>query len=187
MLELLSHLHGPELVARFQRRCGLFLVEPARHGRGTAAAAATTTRAPPEEATVHADRPRAQLQGRWDHRDNNSNYKYEEDGCGVGVSRKQIGPSLGLCRWIELQLENSAFLSSRLCMQSKGWLAFPVCLSPPPHLHLQVVLDVYIVQVERQPGYFLVALFTIHPMIMSTENLHVHCFTYDNLQNAIWI
>ncbi|XP_035477966.1 sphingosine-1-phosphate phosphatase 2 isoform X2 [Scophthalmus maximus] len=84
MLELLSHLHGPELVVRFQRRCGLFLVEPARHGRGTAAAAATTTRAPPEEAPVHADRPRAQLQGRWDHRDNNSNYKYEEDGCGVG-------------------------------------------------------------------------------------------------------
>ncbi|KAF3693105.1 Sphingosine-1-phosphate phosphatase 2 [Channa argus] len=73
MLELLTYLHDPELVARFQRRCGLFLVDSARHSQGS-------TRAPlgtPE----YADKPRGQLKGRVDHQDNNSNYKYKESGC----------------------------------------------------------------------------------------------------------
>uniref|UniRef100_UPI003AB0028F sphingosine-1-phosphate phosphatase 2 isoform X5 n=1 Tax=Centroberyx gerrardi TaxID=166262 RepID=UPI003AB0028F len=34
MLELLVYLHDPELVARFQRRCGLFLIEAAHHSGG---------------------------------------------------------------------------------------------------------------------------------------------------------
>ena len=84
MLELLAYLNGPEPVARFQRRCGLFLVEAARDSRGR-------TRAP-----AHTDKkPCGQVQGTWDHQDNNSQYKYTENGCGVGVSRllqKQIGP-----------------------------------------------------------------------------------------------
>ncbi|XP_037322630.2 sphingosine-1-phosphate phosphatase 2 isoform X2 [Pungitius pungitius] len=33
MLRSLAYLHGSELVARFQRRCGLFLVDAARHQR----------------------------------------------------------------------------------------------------------------------------------------------------------
>ncbi|XP_035009329.1 sphingosine-1-phosphate phosphatase 2 [Hippoglossus stenolepis] len=79
MLELLTYLNGPEPVARFQRLCGLFLVEAARDSRGR-------TRAP-----AHADnKPCGQVQGTWDHQDNNSEYKYMENGCGVGgCSRPQ--------------------------------------------------------------------------------------------------
>ncbi|XP_035536643.1 sphingosine-1-phosphate phosphatase 2 [Morone saxatilis] len=73
MLELLAYLHDSELVARFQRRCGLFLVEAAHHSRGG-------TR----------DTPRGQLRGRWDHQDNNSNFKHKENGCANGgCSRPQ--------------------------------------------------------------------------------------------------
>ncbi|KAM9358627.1 sphingosine-1-phosphate phosphatase 2 [Symphorus nematophorus] len=69
MLDLLDYLHDPELVARFQRRCGLFLVDAAH---------------PRTVAPVHADRPRGQLRGRWEHQDKNSNYKqngYSDSGC----------------------------------------------------------------------------------------------------------
>lgn len=70
MPELLAYLNDPELVARFQRRCGLFLVEGAHHAR--------------------AEKPRGQLRGRWDHQDSNSNYKYKENGCAVnGCSKPQ--------------------------------------------------------------------------------------------------
>lgn len=65
MQEILTYLHDPELVARFQRRCGLYLVETVHHSRG---------------------RIRGRLKGRWDRQDNKSNYKYEENGCAVSVS-----------------------------------------------------------------------------------------------------
>ncbi|KAK2846872.1 hypothetical protein Q5P01_009871 [Channa striata] len=65
MPELLTYLHDPELVARFQRRCGLFPVEAAHHRRGTA-------RAPPGTRE----------------QDNNSNYKQPEKGWGDGSCPK---------------------------------------------------------------------------------------------------
>ncbi|XP_026047333.1 sphingosine-1-phosphate phosphatase 2 isoform X2 [Astatotilapia calliptera] len=59
-MELLTYLHDSELVARFQRRCGLFLVESAH---------------------LKPERPRGQLvRDRLDHQDRNSNYKYKENG-----------------------------------------------------------------------------------------------------------
>ncbi|KAF3848112.1 hypothetical protein F7725_021140 [Dissostichus mawsoni] len=69
MRELLSYLHEPELVARFQRRCGLFLVRDPHHG--------------PQRKKEHADEPRAQRNGRWDHQDKNSNYEIQQNGCAV--------------------------------------------------------------------------------------------------------
>ncbi|XP_044209988.1 sphingosine-1-phosphate phosphatase 2 [Thunnus albacares] len=81
MLELLAYLHGPELVAGFQRRCGLFLVEAAHHSQGMTRAPATPD---------HTDKPCGQLKTRWDHQDNNSNYKYKGNGCTAGgCSRPQ--------------------------------------------------------------------------------------------------
>ncbi|TDH15200.1 hypothetical protein EPR50_G00028890 [Perca flavescens] len=78
MLKVLTYLHDSELVARFQRRCGLFLVEAAHHSRVRLSAPSGTP----------VDVPRGQLKGRWDHQDNNSNYK--ENGCAVaGCSRPQ--------------------------------------------------------------------------------------------------
>ncbi|XP_071398177.1 sphingosine-1-phosphate phosphatase 2 isoform X3 [Centroberyx affinis] len=78
MLELLVYLHDPELVARFQRRCGLFLIEAAHHsGLKTRVSTGTQT---------HADKPRGQLKDRRDHQDkhSNCNVKYEENGGAVG-------------------------------------------------------------------------------------------------------
>ncbi|XP_076590855.1 sphingosine-1-phosphate phosphatase 2 isoform X1 [Chaetodon auriga] len=76
MLELLAYLQDPVLVARFQRRCGLFPVEAAHHSGGTTRAS--------EPTPVHADKPREQLRGRWDHQDKNSNYKHKENGYADG-------------------------------------------------------------------------------------------------------
>ncbi|KAG7237187.1 hypothetical protein INR49_032685 [Caranx melampygus] len=73
MLDLLAYLHDPELVARFQRRCGLFPVEAAPRTR-------ETSHAPPAE----SDKARGQLRGRWDHQDKNSNYEYKENGSVAG-------------------------------------------------------------------------------------------------------
>ncbi|XP_042343210.1 sphingosine-1-phosphate phosphatase 2 [Plectropomus leopardus] len=76
MLELLAYLHDSELVARFQRRCGLFLIEAAHHSGGRTRA---RTGAP-----VHAEEARGQVKGRWDRQDKNSNYQYKDNG---GCSR----------------------------------------------------------------------------------------------------
>ncbi|XP_049431462.1 sphingosine-1-phosphate phosphatase 2 isoform X3 [Epinephelus fuscoguttatus] len=78
MLELLAYLHDSELVAQFQRRCGLFLVDAAHHSKERTRAPAGTP--------VHAEEPRGQLKGRWDHQDKNSNYQYKQNG---GCSRPQ--------------------------------------------------------------------------------------------------
>ncbi|XP_008290637.1 sphingosine-1-phosphate phosphatase 2, partial [Stegastes partitus] len=77
MQELLAYLQDPELVARFQRRCGLFLVGGAHHGTGGRAGA-----------PVGAEGPRGGLRGSWDQQDSNSNYKYKENGCAVSDSSK---------------------------------------------------------------------------------------------------
>ncbi|XP_074496683.1 sphingosine-1-phosphate phosphatase 2 [Sebastes fasciatus] len=72
-MELLAYLHDSELVARFQRRCGLFLVVQTEHHDGS---------------PVHNDEPRGHVKGRWDHQDKNSNYKYKKNGCAIsGCSR----------------------------------------------------------------------------------------------------
>uniref|UniRef100_UPI0037E780DE sphingosine-1-phosphate phosphatase 2 n=1 Tax=Semicossyphus pulcher TaxID=241346 RepID=UPI0037E780DE len=81
MLELLAYLHDPELVARFQRRCGLFLVEAKNHSRGSTRAHNGT----PD----HNDKARGQVEGRWDHQDRNSNYTHKENGYANGCSRPQ--------------------------------------------------------------------------------------------------
>lgn len=80
MLEVLTYLQGPELVARFQRRCGLYLVESAHHIHRS-----TPT---PSGETVYAEKAGVsrRLEERWDPQDNNSNYKYKENGCAVSVS-----------------------------------------------------------------------------------------------------
>ncbi|XP_061924588.1 sphingosine-1-phosphate phosphatase 2-like isoform X1 [Entelurus aequoreus] len=64
MREALAYLHDSELVAGFQRRCGLFLVEVTRHRRGGA-----------------IDQSVGPHQKTWDHQDSKSNYKYGENGC----------------------------------------------------------------------------------------------------------
>ncbi|KAK5868244.1 hypothetical protein PBY51_009276 [Eleginops maclovinus] len=67
MWELFAYLHDPELVARFQRRCGLFLVQDAHHD--------------PERAKQNGDdESRGQQNRRWDHQDKNSNYKIKQNG-----------------------------------------------------------------------------------------------------------
>uniref|UniRef100_UPI003AADE3BB sphingosine-1-phosphate phosphatase 2 isoform X1 n=1 Tax=Centroberyx gerrardi TaxID=166262 RepID=UPI003AADE3BB len=78
MLELLVYLHDPELVARFQRRCGLFLIEAAHHSGGKTRVSTGTQ--------THADKPRGQLKDRRDHQEkhSNCNVKYEENGGAVG-------------------------------------------------------------------------------------------------------
>lgn len=77
MLELLAYLQDPELVARFQRRCGLVLVEAARPSQ-------EETRAP-SGTTVYADKARGQIQRRLEKQDNNSNYKHRENGCAAAA------------------------------------------------------------------------------------------------------
>lgn len=89
MLELLAYLHDPELVARFQRRCGLFLIEAAHHGGGTARA--------PTGSRTHANTPRGQLRERCDHHDKTSNYKFKECGPAVG---DRGGPQYEVRNWL---------------------------------------------------------------------------------------
>lgn len=82
-LELLAYLQDPELVARFQRRCGLFLVEGARQSGGR-------SRAPAGD-PVPADKSREHLRARCGHQDMNSNFRHKEDGYADGVSRFMRG------------------------------------------------------------------------------------------------
>lgn len=72
-------------MARFQRRCGLFLVEAAHHGRERTRA---STGHP-----VHGDKPRGELRDRWDARDNNSARNDEGNGpkdAGVSLNDHQV-------------------------------------------------------------------------------------------------
>ncbi|XP_077421255.1 sphingosine-1-phosphate phosphatase 2 isoform X2 [Vanacampus margaritifer] len=70
-LELLVYLQDSELVAAFQRRCGLHLVQTTRHSQGTALAQ------PPDQ--IHQSRGLRKTT--WGRQDSNSNYKYREDRC----------------------------------------------------------------------------------------------------------
>ncbi|XP_060901632.1 sphingosine-1-phosphate phosphatase 2 isoform X1 [Labrus mixtus] len=80
MLELLAYLHGSELVARFQRRCGLILVDAANHSQGSTRSHLTGT-------LDHADKSRER---RLDRQDRNSNYTHKGNGCAsAGCSRPQ--------------------------------------------------------------------------------------------------
>ncbi|XP_053177119.1 sphingosine-1-phosphate phosphatase 2 isoform X1 [Scomber japonicus] len=80
MLELLAYLHDSELVAGFQRRCGLFLVEAGHHSQEMIRSETGTP--------VQDEKPRGQMRRSWEHQDNNSNYKYKENGCTTGACSK---------------------------------------------------------------------------------------------------
>lgn len=60
----MDYLQNPELVARFQRRCGLFLVEGARCNGGT-------THAPTGAASPSRE-PRGQLEGKREEQEKNA-------------------------------------------------------------------------------------------------------------------
>lgn len=74
MRELLAYLHDPELVARFQRRCGLYLVESARHGRTN------------EPTGTGSEKGPAQLRAKAKQQDQNSNVTHEANGHAANVS-----------------------------------------------------------------------------------------------------
>ncbi|TMS07838.1 Sphingosine-1-phosphate phosphatase 2 [Larimichthys crocea] len=76
MRNLLAYLHDSELVARFQRRCGLFLVDGAHHDRGKTHASSGTS--------VHTDVSHEHLRVRWEKQDKNSNFKHKENGYADG-------------------------------------------------------------------------------------------------------
>nr|XP_057936383.1 sphingosine-1-phosphate phosphatase 2 [Doryrhamphus excisus] len=71
MLDALAYLHDSDLVAGFQRRCGLFLVDDAHHTRGVA----------PAGTPDHMDQSGGLQKTTRKYQDSNSNYKYEENGC----------------------------------------------------------------------------------------------------------
>lgn len=75
MRELLAYLHNPELVARFQRRCGLYLVESARHGRTY------------EPTGTGSEKGPAQLRAKAKQQDQNSNVTHETNGYVANVSQ----------------------------------------------------------------------------------------------------
>ncbi|XP_061684176.1 sphingosine-1-phosphate phosphatase 2 [Syngnathoides biaculeatus] len=68
-LEALVYLQDSELVAAFQRRCGLYLVEVTRHSGGMKVARGLDP----------IDQSRGLHKTTWDCQDSNSNYKYKED------------------------------------------------------------------------------------------------------------
>lgn len=84
MRELLAYLHDPELVARFQRLCGLFLVEPAHRGRAR------------EPTGTGREEGPAQLRAKAKQQDQNSNVTHEANGYAANVSRFEDKSALGV-------------------------------------------------------------------------------------------
>lgn len=82
MRELLAYLHDPELVARFQRRCGLYLVESARHGRTN------------EPTGTGSEKGPAQLRSKAKQQDQNSNVTHEANGYAANVSQSKENNSV---------------------------------------------------------------------------------------------
>ncbi|XP_021172528.2 sphingosine-1-phosphate phosphatase 2 isoform X2 [Fundulus heteroclitus] len=78
MQDLLAYLQDPELVARFQRRCGLYLMEGSNRGSGR----------------ITGEKPRGQQEGSWDHQDRNSNYEYKENPAGPVQLVMYIGQAM---------------------------------------------------------------------------------------------
>ncbi|XP_037122909.1 sphingosine-1-phosphate phosphatase 2 isoform X1 [Syngnathus acus] len=70
-LEALVYLQDSELVAAFQRRCGLYLARATRHSRRMAHAGTSD----------HIHQSRGLRKATLDHQDSNSNYKYEKNNC----------------------------------------------------------------------------------------------------------
>ncbi|MEQ2298991.1 hypothetical protein AMECASPLE_010900, partial [Ameca splendens] len=80
MQELLAFLQDPELVARFQRRCGLYLAEGLTRDHGK-------TR-PANGAPITGEKTLGHMDGSWDHQDGNFNYRYKQDSVPVEDCRK---------------------------------------------------------------------------------------------------
>lgn len=89
MRELLAYLHDPELVARFQRRCGLYLVDSARHGRTN------------EPTGTGSEEGPAQLRAKAKQQDQNSNVTHEANGCAANVSKIKDKISMSLWQGAE--------------------------------------------------------------------------------------
>lgn len=79
MPELLTYLHGSELVVRFQRRCGLYLLEAEHHSCARSCSPTANGHAGPRGVKQLEDRHNIQ-----DNKHNNNQYK--ENGCGTPVS-----------------------------------------------------------------------------------------------------
>lgn len=80
MRGLWDFLQDPELVARFQRRCGLFLVVGAPHAPGKEKGTAV-----PNGTRINGETTRGHLKARLNHQDRNCNYKHTGNG-GAAVS-----------------------------------------------------------------------------------------------------
>ncbi|KAK5604803.1 hypothetical protein CRENBAI_009678 [Crenichthys baileyi] len=80
MQELLAYLQDPELVARFQRRCGLYLAEGSTRDHDK-------TR-PANGAPITGEKPLGHMDGSWDHQDRNSNCRHKQDSVPVEDCRK---------------------------------------------------------------------------------------------------
>ncbi|XP_047248373.1 sphingosine-1-phosphate phosphatase 2 isoform X1 [Girardinichthys multiradiatus] len=80
MQELLAFLQDPELVARFQRRCGLYLAEGLTRDHDK-------TR-PANGAPITGEKTLGHMDGSWDHQDGNINYRYKQDSVPVEDCRK---------------------------------------------------------------------------------------------------
>lgn len=79
MPELLTYLHGSELVVRFQRRCGLYLLEAEHHSCARSCSPTANGHAGPRGVKQLEDRHNIQ-----DNKHNNNQYK--ENGGGTPVS-----------------------------------------------------------------------------------------------------
>ncbi|XP_047248374.1 sphingosine-1-phosphate phosphatase 2 isoform X2 [Girardinichthys multiradiatus] len=77
MQELLAFLQDPELVARFQRRCGLYLAEGLTRDHDK-------TR-PANGAPITGEKTLGHMDGSWDHQDGNINYRYKQDSVPVEI------------------------------------------------------------------------------------------------------
>ncbi|XP_028319700.1 sphingosine-1-phosphate phosphatase 2 isoform X1 [Gouania willdenowi] len=115
--EPLAYLHDPELVARFQRRCGLFLIQPGGTGTGSGPQNSTGTGA------------RGHLRAQCDQDNNNSNDKYRQNGHAVDESSR---PQYEAKNWL---LHVLFLLSAGL-----GHEVFYICCLPCIHWNLDPFL-----------------------------------------------
>ncbi|XP_028319701.1 sphingosine-1-phosphate phosphatase 2 isoform X2 [Gouania willdenowi] len=133
--EPLAYLHDPELVARFQRRCGLFLIQPGGTGTGSGPQNSTGTGA------------RGHLRAQCDQDNNNSNDKYRQNGHAVdlvmyvGQVLKDIlklprPPSPPVVK-LETRVDAEYGLPSTHAMAATA-ITFTLLLSAPSRVQIQV-------------------------------------------------